>query len=753
MASIDQLISEASSRAEDATSQVRLFMTGASEKLYELYGDPGLDKSSGIQDPAPPGAFIPATPPVITESTIDISGAPGNAPNTESMPGVMDGVGDRPRLTAEKPRLELPEKPSELEDFTDHAPSVDTTIDLGTAPDMSTGPVPTRPTLEMPDKPGGMRQLTASAPTINTSFVVPEPPNLIDRIGPVPEIRDRVEPTAPQIDIPRFSPVAPDAPSAAPTDLAAELIKTYRETAPSFIAALEGQMDAHMEKINPRFRSQMALLEDKLRSFIADQGTALRPEIENAIYERSKDKVSAEFRRARDGAFSDAARRGLTLPDGAAFSAVRAARLAGADANARAAVEIAVKQAEMEQQNIQFAITASSQLRSAVMQGAISYHQSLVSINGQAVEVAREVVNNIIEAYNASIKVYSARMEGYKAEVSVYEAHLRAIATKVDIYRAEISAMQALVQIDATRIDAYKSSIGALQAVADLYQSQIQALSARVGIEKLKIEAFGAEVEAYRAEAQAKTAEWQGYSAAVGGEEAKAKMYAASMDGFRAVVEAKKTQMEGYKIGLDAKLAKLSAERLKIDAFTAKVQAYAAKAQAKRGAWDGYSAGVSGEVAKVQAYSAEVAAFGQESAGWKTQVEANAIKITAAAATNKGKLDAYTATTAAYGEKMRAEGARAAASVQFQQHLISAYDAANRAAVAAAESESRHYQVQTQVAIERGRLDNQLLVQSSQIKLAAAKGLADTSIAGGQVLAGLANAALSGMNTLVSQAE
>ena len=753
MPSIDTLITDASRRADHTSALATAYLNGSMSQLQQMFAYPGITGASGVQDPNPPGPFIPATPPTLVEVFLDTTGAPGTAPAIDPLPHVTEGLQLAPVFTALPPTMLLPPRPAELGAFTEYAPDISTELLLGEAPDMEVGLAPTAPEIILPSKPGGMRQLLNAAPTIRTDFIVPEPPRLLERIGEAPTVRDRAEPDAPQYDVPDFSVIAPAAPDSPPAGLSSELIASYRETAPAFIAALEGQIDARMDKINPEFRSQMATLEGKLRSFIVDQGTALRPEVENAIYERSKDKVSAEFRRARESAFTDAAKRGLTLPDGSAYAAVRQARLAGADANARASVEIAVKQAELEQQNIQFAITTSNQLRTAVLQSAIAYHQSLVALNGQAVDTAKTVVNNIIETYNMSLKVYSAKVEAYKAEAAVYEAHLRAIATKVDIYRAQISALQALVQVDATRIDAYKSSIDALQAIAGIYQSQIQALVAQTSIEKIKIEAFGAEVEAYRAEAQAKAAEWQGYSAAVNGEEAKAKVYAASMDGFRALVDSKRAQMEGYKVSADVQIARLGAERLKIEGFAAKVQAHAAMAQAKRGEWDGYSAAVSGEAAKIQGYTAQVGAFAQTVAGWKAQVDANAVKINATATGNKARLEGFSAENLAYAEKMRAEGARASAAMQFQQQLISAYDAANRAAVAKAESESRHYQTQVQVAIERGRLDTQTLIENSKVRLAAADGIAKTSTAGGQVLAGMANAALAGMNTLVSQSE
>lgn len=751
--SLDDLISDAETRAQDNSDAARAYLNASVQELMGLFNNPGLAGSSSVRDPAPPKGFVPAIPPQLTDIGIDTGGAPGGPPTPDTLPGVTDGVGPTPTFQATLPGIVLPPRPAQLAPFTEAAPQIDTELTLDAPPSMDVGTAPVAPVAVMPTKPGGLRQFSRVAPTIRSEFDFPAPPDLLTTIKPAPAIGEYDVPVKPSLDFPSFTATAPGAPADAPANLDTALIDTYRQTAPVFIASLEGQIDAYMAKVNPDFRNQMGRLEEKLRGYIVDQGTALRPEIENAIFERSKSKVNAEFRRACDTAFSDAAKRGLTLPDGAAYSAVRQARIAGADANARAAVEIAVKQAELEQQNIQFAINISNQLRTAVLQSSISYHQSLVALNGQSVEMAKSVVNSIIEMFNAAVRVYSAKLDAYKAEASVYETHIRAIATQVDVYRAEISALQALTQVDATRVEAYKSGIEALQAISGVYRSQIDAVVAQANLEKLKLDAFGAEVEAYRAETQAKTAEWQGYAAAVGGEEAKARLYAAQMDGYRAAVDAKRAQMDGYKTSAEVQIARLNAERIKIDGYLAKVQAFAAKANANKSEWDGYSAAIGGEVAKIQGFAAQAGAFASQVAGWKAQIDANATKITATATTNKARLEGYSAETVAYGERMRAEGARAAAAIQFQQQLINAYDAANRAAVAAAEADSRYYQSQVQVAIERGRLDSQVLIENSKVRLAAADGISRSIVSGGQVFAGMANAALAGMNTLVSKVE
>ena len=425
-------------------------------------------------------------------------------------------------------------------------------------------------------------------------------------------VAERETPIAPQVILPTFDAMAPTGEPDAPTDLAGKFTLAYRENAPSFFSMLEGHIDAHLSKVNPRFHEQMGAIEDKLAGYLQG-GTALTPATQSAIHERTRDKVNAEFRRARDTAYSDAARRGLTIPDGALFSAVRQSRQDGADANARAVTEIAIKQAELEQANMQFAISASAQLRSSVIQSAIAYHQGLISLNGQAVEAARDVLGAIVQAYNVSVQAFGARLDAYKAEASVYEARLRAVMTHIEKYRAEIQALEALTQVDTTRVNAYRAKIDAMGALADIYRTQVDAVISRAGLEKLKIDAFGAQVQSYQARVQGYTAAWQGYGAAVNGEEAKAKIYAEQIGGFRALVDAGNAMAATYKTRVDALIDRANLQKLKLESFSAQVQAYSAQVQGANSEWQGFESQVRAEDIKVRIYSERLA--GLEDAG------------------------------------------------------------------------------------------------------------------------------------------
>lgn len=573
--------------------------------------------------------FVPAAPPTLVAQEFITPERPGAPEAPTPIPDPLDGLGPAPALSASSPN-----------------------INLG-------GIV----------KPTQLAQFVGVAPEINTDFEFPDAPELINPALPV--LVDRTAPTKPDILLPRFEGVMPDDIASAPTDYAERFTAAYREAAPSMVSALDGHIDAMMAKYNPRYKEQMASIENKLADYLQG-GTALTPEVENAIYERSKGKQSAEARRTRDEAYLGAARRGFTMPDGALFAAVMGARQSAADNNARAAVEIAVKQAELEQQNMQWAVKTSTDLRTTILSAAINYHQNLISLNGQALDYAKSILSSIIEVYNTMVKEYQARLEGYKTEASVYETEIKGQLAIIEVYKAEIDALQAMTQVDVAKIGAYREQINAMQAMVGMYRSRIEAVVSAASLEKLKLELFGQQVQAYAVQTQAKNSEWQGYAAAIGGEEAKARVYA--------------TQ----------------------------VQAYAAE-------WGGY----------------------------KARVDAKSEQIKAVALSNQAKAAYAAAQVNAFSALVGAEGTRISAETQYQQRLIQGYIAANAAASAANQASTEAYKAKGQIATAYAGLSVNAMLQGTQLDITRVKAVADTAMAAGQVYAGLAQSALSGMNTLV----
>lgn len=627
MATVDQYITAAKTYASDTLRDGQSALNSAVQTINSV------------------GYLMPYVDPLNLEQTL-------TPPVLESVPDMLGA------------NLELPAEPGEGPAYQNIGG-----IDTAGAPTLSA----TKPTLSMPVKPGQLPEFTQSLPTINTTVAFPEPPSqLTNPLVDEPVLTERAEPAKPLVSLPGFTAVLPRNDALAPTDLDQKMEVQYRGMAPAMMTALEGQVDAMLAKHNPQYHAQMARIEAQLQKYL-DGGTALKPAVEDAIYERARDKQNAEYRRARDASWTDAANRGFTIPTGAVHTAIQAARQNAADNLARASTEIAIAQAEMEQKNLQFAVTTSTGLRTTILNAALGYHQNLVQINGQAIGYAKDVVGLLVETYNIAIKAYSASLDGYRAEVQAYEVKLRGAMTGIELYKAEVDALRSLVQVDMAKVEVYRARMDTLKTLSDVYRSRIDAIIAKANMEKLKLELFQSQVQAYSARVSAKNAEWQGYRSAVDGEQAQVQLY----------------------------------------------------------------------TAQVQGYSAEVQ-------GWRTKIEGQAEAVRAAATVNNARAQQYEAQVRAYSAVVNARGEVARTKLESDRQVLLAFQAKTQAAVSYANMAATYYKTKadTMVSYSGQQLQAQLGMADSMRNYQSA--IAQLAISASNQYTGLAQTAMSGMNTLVS---
>jgi len=460
------------------------------------------------------------------------------------------------------------------------------------------------PGFSTPIIPAELHQLDATKPTLDSLYVPPAPDALYELNLIPPTLTNITVPPAPTVDLPEFMAATPDTTVLAPSDFAEKFAADYADMSVSMRNALDGAMDAHLLQINPEYHKQMAALEAKLSTYMSG-GTALPVEVEQAIYNRARDKINGEYLKARDQIMKDGASRGFTIPGGAQYSALAQSRQSAADNNARAAMDIAIKQAEMEQTNIQFAITQSANLRTAVMQAMVSWFSNLIQLNGQSIEYAKSVLQAAIALYETMVKIAVARIEIYKAEAQVYEIRLKAVLAVYDVYLAEVKALEAQVNIDRARVDAFSAQANAYAALANAYKAVIDGVAAKANIEKLKVDIFHAEVQAFSAEVGAKQAEWQGFTAQVQGETAKLGAYETEVKAYSTEVQAYATQIQAYKTEVEAVTAKNEGA---YRTYGAAVQAYTAlvggASEAVKAEVSAYSAEIQGYVALASAQEA-----------------------------------------------------------------------------------------------------------------------------------------------------
>lgn len=561
--------------------------------------------------------------------------------------------------------LELPEEPGSAPVFQPIQP-----IEPGDAPEFGV----TAPELTEPILPAEVAAFVDSAPAITTEFDFPTIPAALENpYIDAPNLVDRDEPEAPIVALPSFDAIKPVDNMTPPADLSTQFINAYNDVQPAMVSALRGHMETWLSTYNPQFHTQLARIEAQLATYLAG-GTGLDAAVETAIYERAKDKDIAEARRTSRAAYANAAARGFTIPDGAAFSQDARARQAASDNLARSANEIAIKQAETEQANLQFAVTTSAALRNSMLSASLSYHGSLISINGQALDYAKSILGSIVQVYNLTVTAFQARLDAYRADAQVFDTRMRAALASVEVYKARIDALQALTNVDRARVDVYRARIDALNTYAQIYRTQVQTVVERASLEKLKVDLF----------------------------------------------------------------------RTRVDAFVATVQG-------KKAEYDGYAAALSGQEARMRVFGAQVAAHSAEVTSFRAKIEAKAAVVDATAKTNQALALQYKSELDGYSTVVEARGKKAAIEIDVQRALINAFEAEVKASMGNVSMQVDVFKAKAEIILKKALANIEGQIRNADMVLGRTRVVAEMGAAQAQVYQGMAGAALSGMNTLVSQ--
>lgn len=316
----------------------------------------------------------------------------------------------------------------------------------------------------------------------------------------------------------------------------------------------------------------LSSLQTTLADRIANGGTGIPADAENAIWDRQRER---EFI-AADDAIRDLERMesmGYALPPGVYMDARYRINTELRARQISLGREIMIKQAELEMENIRRSLEVATQLEGTLVSYNNQVEQRLFESSKYATEAG-------IEIYNAKVRAYAAYLETYKTKVAIYEARIRGELAKVETYKAQIQAEEAKAQINTALVNQFKVQTDAALASVEVFKAQVMAIQSKAELEKLKINIFGEQVRAYTAKISA---------------------YTAGVEGFRASVQAEGTKQEAYKAQVAAYSAKVDSV---VKTIEAKIEEYKGKVMAKTAEWEGYKAAYQGEAARAQAITA-----------------------------------------------------------------------------------------------------------------------------------------------------
>ena len=422
----------------------------------------------------------------------------------------------------------------------------------------------------------------AFSESLNINTVMPEPfdgtpPTLI--FGAAPTAFTDVVPVAPGINL-QF--VYPDLTVSLPAPPALLTLQTYAFGGVTLPTALTTDDIPVLTVVAPSVvpytpgAFYTSGLLTAMRAYLLNQitvgGTGLAPAVEQAIWDRGRER---ELRQSAD-AIADLDRMevlGYALPPGVYLNARIKIQTELGYSIAGLSREVMIKQAELEQTNVQEALKVSTQLESQLLTYSNQVEQRLFDATKYATEAG-------IEVYNARVRAYAAYLDAYKTKVQIYEAQVRGELAKVEVYKAQIQAEEAKAQINTALVAQYKVQADVALSAIEIFKAQIGAITAKAEIEKLKVMTFGEQVRAYAAKINA---------------------YTAGVEGYRATIQAEGTKQEAFRTSVQAYSARVDAG---IKQAEARIEEFKGRLAAKTQEWDGYRASYQGEAARAQAISA-----------------------------------------------------------------------------------------------------------------------------------------------------
>jgi len=410
---------------------------------------------------------------------------------------------------------------------------------------------PTPFTVSAPSRPGGIDDPLDSV----------SKPSILAHAAPV--LDDIVVPDAPVVPMPATPVIAANAPGSLPgsvinsnigiavgessyelelvTDSDAPVVaifdKAYNSALPVMRQNIDRQVETFIDRFAPGSTQRMVELEGLIDVYLdmnRENNTGLPDKVEQAIYDRARSRARKTAVDATKQALKETAARGFKMPSGVLIAALDRAHQDESSKNSEVALTVMAQQADLEQKNIQFAITTATALRTSVRQAGISYAQNLVAINGQATEYANKIADTLVSTYEEYRKYYSMQLEYVRILSDQYKLEINAALAQVDIYKSELEGVKIKSGVRKDDVELYNSLIRAEESKIRMYAEELRALSVEIQKRSLTVDMYGKDVQAYSVQAAVK--------------ESEVKIYESTLKGDRAKVDLELSRLEEYSI-------------------------------------------------------------------------------------------------------------------------------------------------------------------------------------------------------------
>lgn len=378
-------------------------------------------------------------------------------------------------------------------------------------------------------------------------------------------------------------------------------------------------------------------------------GQLLPKAIEQAIFQRGRERLSGANAAALQAIDEEFTGRGFKQPPGAWGARRAEQRRTNQSEVGNLNRELTIEQHQQAIKNVQFAIERGI----ALEQLLIGQHAQIMD---RALQSARLQLDTRVALFNAEVSTYNASIERIKADADVFRSRIEARAAEVELFRAHIEGQKATVEVNKANADLYESQIRAIAEMMNQYKIGVEAAEAQARIQQLRIEAHRSDIEGYRARVQA---------------------YAERWNGFRAAVEAQQGHFRNYEIGVNAYGARVQAwaegERAKTGRFEADIRASGLTLEQ-------YRSRVQQVVAQLQAEQTRIGALRDQSQSLSSMYQAEGA---VAAAQNDANTRAFEAQIAYHTNRTNVKLEEARIKVQDNARIMATMSEAIRGAAQA----------------------------------------------------------------------
>lgn len=367
---------------------------------------------------------------------------------------------------------------------------------------------------------------------------------------PFPTLREIVLPPAPVIDT---------------DDIAFEGVR------PIFDATAPDPQDFAFENANyaPQLieQTRAKVLE------IFNGGVGLPAAVENAMFERVRERETELGERGVEQARDEWSARGWKRPPG---------MLAAAEYRARRDASDKVSAANREQ------FVQHHQARLEMLRSALSTAMTLeevwsrlhMSAEDRRLQAAKMRLDLQVQVFNALVSRFQAEGQMFAIDAQVYSEKFRAAQVKLQLFGEQLRAQQLIGEINAQDVDIYAKRIGALEINAQIYRARIEGFRALY-------EAVEAKVNVYRGQLESNKQLLDGYETDVRAFGEQLRAQAARDDRFKIRSEIYATDMGAWRTQFDVLLAEqerhFKTADVKRDTFVSNTQRVSAFIDAESG--------------------------------------------------------------------------------------------------------------------------------------------------------------------------